>query len=150
MSAYWTDNNIVLSFQPDMFAQEAFGQTCPRRISLEPEMALMLAVLEEAINCFQRYVLAQGGKGKRLFREAEQWIMEKDNEWLFSFENVCEALGLSPGFVRSGLLRWKEQQLAKNFGAQILPFEGKVRKVKRRLALASRNKRINHRAAAWD
>ena len=149
MSAYWADENVV-SFQPDMLVLEEFCQTCTRRISLEPEMALMLAVLEEAISCFQRYVLAPGGKGKRLFREAEQWITEKDSEWLFSFENVCEAVGLSPGFVRSGLLRWKEQQLAKSFGAQILPFDGKRRKIKRRLALAPRNKRLHCRAAAWD
>jgi hypothetical protein len=148
MSAYWADENVV-SFQPDMVVLEEFCQTCTRRISLEPEMALMLAVLEEAISCFQRYVLAPGGKGKRLFREAEQWITEKDSEWLFSFDNVCEAVGLSPGFVRSGLLRWKEQQLAKNFGAQILPFEGKRRKLKRRFALAPRNKRLHHRAAGW-
>jgi hypothetical protein len=149
MSAYWAHENVV-SLQPDMLALGEFCQTCPRRISLEPEMALMLAVLEEAISCFQRYVLAPGGKGRRLFREAEQWIMETDNEWLFSFENVCEALGLSPDFVRSGLLRWKEQRLAKSIGAQILPFEGKRRKMKRRLALAPRNKRLHHRAAAWD
>jgi len=150
MGAFWADKNVVLLFQPDMLALGEFCQTCPRHISLEPEMALMLAVLQEAISCFQRYVLAQGGKGKRLFREAEQWILEKDNEWLFSFENICEVLGLSPGFVRSGLLRWKEKRLAKNFGAQILPFEGKRGKMKKRFALASRNKRINHRAVAWD
>lgn len=150
MGVFWVDKNIVLLFQGDMLAPREFRQNCSRHNSLEPEMALMLAVLEEAISCFQRYVLAQGGKGKRLFREAEQWIMEKDNGWLFSFENVCEVLGLSPGFVRSGLLRWKEKRLAKTCGAQILPFEGKRKKMKRRFALASRNKRINHRAAAWD
>ena len=149
MGALWADKNVVV-IHPDMLALGEYCQTCPRNISLEPEMALMLAVLEEAISCFQRYVLAQGGKGKRLFREAEQWIMEKDDKRLFSFENICEVLGLSPGFVRSGLLRWKEQRLDKNFGAQILPFEGKRRKIKKRFALASRNKRINHRAAAWD
>jgi len=60
MSAYWADENVV-SFQPDMVVLEEFCQTCTRRISLEPEMALMLAVLEEAISCFQRYVLAPGG-----------------------------------------------------------------------------------------
>lgn len=150
MGAYWADENVVMLFQPAMLALGEFRQTCRRHISLEPEMALMLAVLEEAISCFQRYVLAQGGKGKRLFREAEQWIMEKDDEWLFSFENICEVLGLSPGFVRSGLLRWKEKRLAKNCGARILRFEGRRREMKKRFALASRNKRIDHRVAAWE
>ena len=134
-------------FQPDMLALEEVRQTCPRQPSLEPEMALMLAVLEDAISCFQRYVLAQGGKERRQFREAEKWIMEKDNEWLFSFENICEALGLSPRFVRKGLLRWKLKRLAKKRGAQILPFDAKRRKMKKRFALASSNKRTNHRAA---
>lgn len=133
-----------------MLALGEFCQICPIRRSLEPEMALMLAVLEDAISCFQRHVLASGGKAKRQFREAEKWIMEKDNEWLFSFENICEALGLSPRFVRKGLLRWKVKRLAKKGGAQILPFDPKRKKMKKRFALAASDKRINHRAAAWD
>ncbi len=34
--------------------------------------------------------------------------MEKDGDWFFSFENVCETLGFYPDYIRHGLLAWKE------------------------------------------
>ena len=74
----------------------------------EGEERLMLAVLEDAIEYFQEYVLAQDKKGKELFQEAEEWILEKDSDWIFSFENICELLRLDPNYIRQGLLRWKE------------------------------------------
>ena len=74
----------------------------------EGEDRLMLAVLEDAIEYFQEYVLAENKKGKELFQEAEEWILEKDSDWIFSFENICEVLRLNPNYLRQGLLRWKE------------------------------------------
>ena len=41
--------------------------------------------------------------GKKRFREAEEWIMRGGNDWIFSFDNVCELLGLDPEYVRRGL-----------------------------------------------
>ena len=71
----------------------------------------MLAVLEDAVNCFQDNVLAQNGKRKRLFEEAEEWILAGDRGWFFSFENICEVCGINPEYVSQGLLRWKEKKL---------------------------------------
>jgi hypothetical protein len=72
------------------------------------EERLMLAVLQDAVECFQEYVLAQYPGEKKLFQEAEDWILEKNTDWPFSFENICETLQLDPGYLRQGLLRWKE------------------------------------------
>jgi hypothetical protein len=74
----------------------------------EGEEGLMLAVLENAIEYFQKYVVGQSEREKRLFKEAEEWILEKDSDWFFSFENICETLGLYPDYIRQGLMRWKE------------------------------------------
>lgn len=74
----------------------------------EKEEALMLAVLADAIECFQKYVFADNEREKKAFQEAEDWILEKNNDWLFSFDNICEALQLTPDYLRQGLLRWKE------------------------------------------
>ena len=30
------------------------------------------------------------------------------SDWLFSFENICETLQLNPGYIRRGLLVWKQ------------------------------------------
>jgi len=40
--------------------------------------------------------------------DAEEWFMNENHSYLFSFENVCEALGYDPQYMRQGLLRWKE------------------------------------------
>lgn len=74
----------------------------------EKEEALMLAVLADAIECFQRYIFADNEREKKSFQEAEDWILEKNNDWLFSFDSICETLQLTPDYLRQGLLRWKE------------------------------------------
>jgi hypothetical protein len=77
----------------------------------EGEERLMLAVLESAVEDFQKYVLARKPSGKKLFQEAEEWFLEKDSESLFSFENICETLQLHPDPIRKGLMVWKEAKL---------------------------------------
>jgi len=68
--------------------------------------------LEYAVASFQKHIFARDSKGKAIFDETEDWILEENSEWIFSFENVCEVLGFNPSYVRQGLLRWKEVKLA--------------------------------------
>lgn len=75
------------------------------------EERLMLAVLQDAVEYFQKYVLARNPGGKQRFQEAEEWFLEKDGEALYSFENICETLGLHPDYIRQGLLVWKEARI---------------------------------------
>jgi hypothetical protein len=77
----------------------------------EGEERLMLAVLESAVEDFQKYVLARNPRGKKLFQEAEEWFLEKDSDQLFSFESICETLQLHPDYIRQGLMVWKEAKL---------------------------------------
>jgi hypothetical protein len=81
------------------------------------EHRLMLAVLEDAVECFQKYALAQYLWEKKLFQEAEDWIFEKNSGWPFSFENICANLELNPGYIRRGLLVWKQSK-RKTYSAQ--------------------------------
>ena len=76
---------------------------------LSPQKRLMLAVMEDAIECFWKYARARDGRSERLSLEAEEWILEQNSDWPFSFENICEALNLDPKYLRRGLL--KKQQL---------------------------------------
>jgi len=99
-------------FQPDTLFPAQYFDTVRRKANSEPEKKLMLAILEDAIDCFQKYIFARDGRGKGIFREAEDWILEENSDRLFSFETVCDALGFNPSYVRQGLLRWKEMALA--------------------------------------
>lgn len=104
--------NVTSLFQADTLLSAQYYDTVRRRTHMEPEKRLMLAVLEDAVSCFQRYIFARDRRGKTLHREAEEWIVDPSSDWPFSFESICEVLGLSPGYVRRGLCRWKEEMLA--------------------------------------
>ena len=77
----------------------------------EGEEKLALAVLESAIEDFQRYVFSKDQRGQKLFQEAEEWFLEKDDDQLFSFEYICATLQLHPDYIRRGLLSWKQSKL---------------------------------------
>lgn len=73
-----------------------------RNENLAPEKALLLAVLEDAIHCFQQYSMARDRAGKQKFSEAQSWILRQGRDWVFTFDNICELLGLDPQYVRRG------------------------------------------------
>jgi hypothetical protein len=77
----------------------------------EGEERLMLAVLESAVEDFQKYVLARRPSGKKLFQEAEDWFLDNDSEEAFSFHGICDILGLHPEPIRKALMLWKEARL---------------------------------------
>jgi hypothetical protein len=106
------EDRLASLFEPDTLLEAQYYDTFRRKAHLEPEKRLMLGVLEDAVACFQKYVGARDGRGKAMFREAEEWIIEENSDGLFSFENICDVLGFNPEYVRQGLLRWKETKLA--------------------------------------
>ncbi|MCX8072372.1 MAG: hypothetical protein N3C12_07970 [Candidatus Binatia bacterium] len=78
------------------------------------ECHLLAALLADAIRCYQRNYSARDRVGQRLFREAEQWLMEPDpappREGAFSFQYVCDVLRLDPDDIRLRLRRWSASQ----------------------------------------
>jgi hypothetical protein len=97
-----------LSIDP---ADEATLEGVYKKNIRQGEEKLMLAVLESAVEDFQKYVLARHTGGKKLFQHAEEWFLDTDSEALFSLGSICETLGLHPDHVRKGLLLWKEAKL---------------------------------------
>ena len=96
-------------FSPDLILPEQLRAL--HSSPLQSEKRLLLALVEDAIHCFQTYLFAKKPSDQRLFQEAEEWITASDVHWLFSFENICDILGLSPSRVRAALIEWKEEQL---------------------------------------
>src|SRR5437762_3233684 len=68
------------------------------------ERALMRAVLEDAIRCLVGEVGPPHQRGA-LAAEAREWIETADPRWPFSFENLCDGLGLDAANLRRRLLR---------------------------------------------
>jgi hypothetical protein len=99
-------------FEPDFVLPEQIIEGYRNDSYLSGEKALMLAVLEDAIRCFQEHFRNPRYNPRLLSVEAEEWIRTDDWDWPFSFNNVCENLGLGPEALRAALLRWKALRLA--------------------------------------
>ena len=65
-----------------------------------PEQRLMIAVLQDALDCIEKYRYATDTHGRRLFQEAKQWFLADETDWPYSFECICGALDLDADAVR--------------------------------------------------
>lgn len=95
------ESDILTSVQFEILRKRPLGQ----------EQRLLLAVLEDAVHCFQTYLFARKPHERQLFANAETWINSTETDWFFSFENICELLGLQSSALRGALQRWKIKQL---------------------------------------
>jgi hypothetical protein len=77
------------------------------RATMYPEAALMCAVLEDALDCFQKQFISGTKRAERLGHEAEEWLFSDDSDWVFSFVSICTALDLGPEYIRWGLKGWR-------------------------------------------
>ena len=73
------------------------------------EQRLMLALLADAINVYQQGATSRATRKRLLYIDAERWIMtaRQPGPHAFSFETVCDALGINPGVLRRRLVMWK-------------------------------------------
>jgi hypothetical protein len=70
---------------------------------IEGELKLLLAVLEDAIRCYLRYANSKDGERRREFIEVRNWFdgarAGARRGDIFSFENLCAALGIEPRYL---------------------------------------------------
>ena len=141
------DGSLPRPIEPEILLPSQFYDHSTRHNILEGERRLMLAVLEDAVSCFQKYAGSARPRGRRLFQEAEEWFLDEDGSWVFSFEAICTVLGINPEYFRDRLARWKQQLLSQSPESR-----GKVGRV--RLRAARRHKilpfvpRRRHKTAA--
>lgn len=97
-------------FQPDVLLPTQFFAAMRKRVPKEAEYRLVLAVLQDAVECYQKHHGASDPKAYELFADAEAWIASDDRSWPYSFINICELLNISPAYVREGLRAWEQRQ----------------------------------------
>jgi hypothetical protein len=106
-----TDRSFGL-FEPDALLPAQFYAAFRGGSGVKGEKRLMLAVLEDALDCYQKYAASHDGHGQQLFQEALAWILSTDRGWFFSYENICETLEINPEYLRRGLENWRIRLLA--------------------------------------
>jgi hypothetical protein len=113
-------------FEPDVLLPAQYFAAFRREGGLERERMLMLAVLEDAIDCYQKYAHARDPRGRQMFDEASEWVSSGDRVWLFSFENICDTLEISAEYVRRGLREWRERNQNGRRPRVVLTAEGRI------------------------
>ncbi|HXQ21365.1 MAG TPA: hypothetical protein VN812_06805 [Candidatus Acidoferrales bacterium] len=107
--------------QPDTLLPSQYFAALKRKGPHEPERRLAIAVLQDAVDCFQKHLRARERKAHQLFLDAEEWIASDDRSWPFSFENICDLLQINAEYLRRGLLTWKERQLNDPARGKVVP-----------------------------
>lgn len=112
MSEHVVSDTYKHLLQPDTLLPTQYFAALRRKSEQEPERRLAIAVLEDAVDCFQKHLLAHDRKSRQLFVDADEWISSDDRSWPFAFENICDLLQINSEYLRRGLATWKEKHLA--------------------------------------
>jgi hypothetical protein len=96
-------------FSDCLSAHYEFFKANRRTAPINPEISLLLAILEDGIQSYCKYLSDKTRRGQRLFKEAEEWCFNPNDDWFCSFENVCAVLFIDPDYLRGGLRRYKQR-----------------------------------------
>lgn len=104
-----SDERLLDIFDPDIILPAQHFAAIQRKKFPSGEHRLLVALIQDAIECFQKHMHARDAKRRQLFLDAQGWIGSEDDRAVFSFNNVCMLLGMNPDYVRQGLSHWSEQ-----------------------------------------
>ncbi|HXG53310.1 MAG TPA: hypothetical protein VNN77_18075 [candidate division Zixibacteria bacterium] len=96
-------------FQSDVLALYDYLCIYKSGTPRSPEVRLMAAVLQDAIDCYMKTLHAKTRHDRQLFLEAERWFADPEDDWLFSFASICGILELDPDYIRRCLARCRER-----------------------------------------
>jgi hypothetical protein len=103
------EDRVQELFQPDTLLPSQYFDRIRRRASADGERRLMVAILEDAVDVYRKQAGARDRKRRQMFEDSEAWIESPDKSWIFSYENICEVLGIDAEYLRKGLRVWKER-----------------------------------------
>jgi hypothetical protein len=101
------EDRVQELFQPDTLLPSQYFDRIRRRASSDGERRLMVAILEDAVDVYRKQAGARDRKRRQLFEDAEAWIECADTSWIFSYQNICDVLGIDAAYLRKGLRAWK-------------------------------------------
>lgn len=106
--------------EPDMTLPYQFYGTRQLSGQLDGQKKLMLAVLQDAVECLEKYRSAKSAIHQELYRDALDWVRDPSADWLFCFTNVCDFLGFDSAYLRQSLLG-REKRACKSSQTKLAP-----------------------------
>ncbi|MEO8601113.1 MAG: hypothetical protein ABI629_00915 [bacterium] len=110
-------------FQPDIMLPAQYYSVLRKTSAQGPEHRLIMAMLQDAVDCFQKYRGATDENGRALYEDAREWLASEDRRWPFSFENICGVLKLDVDYLRRGLFGREGREEEQQRRAKVLPFK---------------------------
>jgi hypothetical protein len=101
------DHSRFETLATDALLPVQYVDLCRNAVARPPELRLRLAVLEDAVRCYQNHVNGTRPRAQRLFNETAEWFAADAPEEPFSFVNICAVLGIDAEYFRAGLERWR-------------------------------------------
>jgi hypothetical protein len=91
-------------FEPDFLVPVQFYDLTRRRSMLDGETRLVVAVLEDAVRCYVKTGNSSRRCDREQFDEVQRWFHAEAGIHIpFSFEYVCDVLGIEPTSLRAQL-----------------------------------------------
>ncbi len=103
-------------FEPDVLLPVQYFAQLKRKKYKSGEHRLVVAIMQDAVECFQKHIHARDSKRRQLYVDSEVWISEDDDRSVFSFNNVCALLSIDCEYARKGLLDWRDGQRSRRRG----------------------------------
>ena len=109
------------AFQPEVVLPSQFFRR-RRAVGHDESLErLMLALLADAIRCYQRNLGARSRPRQLEFLEAESWLFKYPADGPFSVESVCAVLGADVSLLRGQLREWRQARLVGGTTIRSLP-----------------------------
>jgi hypothetical protein len=77
-------------------------------LPVQPERMLMVAILGDAVRSYRRPAWARSPEDRAEFADVREWVHSTAPGSLYSFQNICDTLGLDSSRLRRGFRRWLE------------------------------------------
>jgi len=100
-------NFLDSRLMPD-FVLQGYGRLRPA-FAAGGEGRLLLAVLQDAIDCYIVNRNRRGHNARIQFREVRNWFDARNHRDLFAFETICEVFGFDPGCIRKALRTLRDE-----------------------------------------
>lgn len=94
-------------FASNVFMPSQYLDTRRADSDFAPLKRLMLAILEDAITTFHKTATATSRNRREAFLEVDRWLQDRQDDGLFSFEEICDTLGISASRLRLALGEWR-------------------------------------------
>jgi hypothetical protein len=82
-----------------------FSDLFSRSNGIDGERRLLLAVLDDAVQCYLKNMMARNRHHRLIFNETRYWLISDSRKGVFAYENLCETLGIEANALRAALER---------------------------------------------